>query len=51
MDISTLTETELKAIAYDQVKLLQQTQVNIQAIEQELKKRAEQPKEKEQTND
>lgn len=39
MDITTMTDTELKALAYEQVKLLQHTQLNIQAIEQELAKR------------
>lgn len=44
MDITTLTETELKALAYEQVKLLNQAQHNLQMIEQELAKR-NQPKE------
>ena len=47
MDIATLTETELKALAYEQVKLLQATQHNLAMIEQELTKR-QQPKEGEQ---
>lgn len=45
MDITTLTLEQLKALAYDQVCLLNQTQANIQAIEQEIAKRQEQPPE------
>jgi hypothetical protein len=41
MDIKTITEVELKALAFDQVKLLQQTQQNINLIEQELLRRKE----------
>jgi len=39
MDITKLSETELKALAYEQVKLLQQAQQNLALIEQELKKK------------
>jgi hypothetical protein len=41
MDIATLSVEALKALAYDQVKLLQQTQNNVAQIEQELAKRTE----------
>jgi hypothetical protein len=44
MDITKLTETELKALGYEQVKLLTATQNNLAMIEQELAKR-NQPKE------
>ena len=47
MDISTLSDTELKALGYEQVKLLQTTQHNLALIEQALANRA-QPKESEQ---
>ncbi len=43
MDITKLTDTELKALAYEQVKLLNTSQNNIAMIEQELAKR-NQPK-------
>ena len=43
MDITTLTEEGLKALAYEQVKLLNQAQNNLSLIEQELAKRAAQP--------
>ena len=36
MNIKEMTEAELKALGYDQVKLLNQTQNNLQLIEQEL---------------
>jgi len=49
MDITKMTEIELKALGYDQVKLLQATQNNLAMIEQELAKRA--TKEKELAND
>ena len=39
MDITTLTETELKALAYEQVKILNNTQNNLALIEQQLAKR------------
>jgi hypothetical protein len=34
MDLSKLSKTELEALAYQQVKLLTQTQNNLQIIEQ-----------------
>lgn len=39
IDIKTLSEVELKALGYEQVKLLQSIQNNINAIEQELRTR------------
>lgn len=42
MDITKMTDEALKALGYDQVKLLQATQNNLALIEQELAKR--QPK-------
>jgi hypothetical protein len=36
MDISTLNETESKALAYEQIKLLQATQQNIMVVEQHI---------------
>ena len=48
MDITKLTISELKALAYDQIVLLNQTQANLNAIQQEIAKREkEQAKEKE----
>lgn len=38
MDISKLTEIELKALAYDQLALLEQTQANIRAINKQIAK-------------
>lgn len=35
-DIKTMTETELKALAYDQAALMNQAQINIKFIEQEI---------------
>lgn len=46
MDIKTLTIEALKALAYDQVVILQNTQQNIAIIQQEIKSRAEQVPEK-----
>lgn len=40
MDLKTLSVTELKALAYDQLALLEVTQQNIQLINKELKDRA-----------
>jgi hypothetical protein len=37
MDIDNLSIQELKALAYDQVVLLQQTQNNIQLLENKIK--------------
>ena len=39
MDLSTLDLKELKALAYDQLVLLQQTQNNIRILEEEIRKR------------
>lgn len=39
MDITTLSITELKALAYDQFVLIEQTQKNIAAINAEIAKR------------
>lgn len=41
MDIAKLSVTELEALAYKQVKLLNQTQSNLAVIEQELARRQE----------
>jgi hypothetical protein len=41
MDITTLTIEQLKALAYDQILLLQQTQNNLNLIQAEIKKREE----------
>jgi len=41
IDLQTLSESEIKALGYDQLKLLQVTQNNIAAIETELKRRAQ----------
>ena len=38
-DITTLTVEELKALAYDQILLLNQAQQNVNIIQQELAKR------------
>lgn len=46
MDISTLNMTELKALAYDQLVLLQQTQNNIRILEAEIQKRIAETEEK-----
>ncbi len=43
MDITKLTDTELKALAYEQVKLLNAAQNNLAMIEQELAKRQPKP--------
>jgi hypothetical protein len=39
MDITTLSLTELKALAYEQLVLLNRTQNNLKIIEQEIAKR------------
>ena len=39
MDLTNKTETELKALAYDQLVALEQTQNNIRVLNQELQKR------------
>lgn len=41
MDIEKMTDVEIKALAYEQVKLLNSAQHNLNVIEQELKKRSE----------
>jgi hypothetical protein len=43
MDITTMTDEQLKALGYEQVKMLQAAQNNLALIEQELNKR-NQPK-------
>jgi len=43
MDITKLNLEQLKALAYDQVKLLNQTQHNIQVLEAEMAKRKPAP--------
>ena len=45
MDITTLTDNEIKALAYDQMALIEQAQRNLQACNQELARREQQPKE------
>lgn len=40
IDLTTMTVEALKALAYDQLRILQQTQVNINTIEAEINKRA-----------
>ena len=42
IDLSKMNVTELKALAYDQLVIFNQTQANINAIEAEVKRRAEQ---------
>lgn len=44
MDITNLTLEELKALAYDQLKILGQTQNNITLLEQEMAKKIEETK-------
>jgi len=41
------TETELKAIAFDSMVLIEQNQNNVKIVNQELARRAEQPKQPE----
>jgi len=43
MDIKALSITELKALGYDQMQLLNQTQRNLAMIEQELLTRVDTP--------
>jgi len=40
MDIAELTDETLKALAYEQIKLVQASQNNITLIERELQRRA-----------
>lgn len=42
MDITKLTETELKALAFDQLVSIERGQMNIKAINEELASRGEQ---------
>jgi len=44
MDITTLTIEQLKALAYDQILVLNQTQVNINMIQAEIVKREQDAK-------
>jgi phosphoribosyl-ATP pyrophosphohydrolase len=44
MKIEEMSEVELKSMCYDQLVILEQTQMNIKIIQQELQKRS-QPKE------
>ena len=44
MDISKLSEQELKALAFDFILQCDQAQANLNAVLAELKKRAEAPK-------
>lgn len=39
MDLKELDIKELKALCYEQIKLLKQTEINIQIIEQEINKK------------
>jgi len=49
MDIKSMTETELKALAFDEMVKLQQTQHNLAIINQELQSRVKQAITSEQT--
>ena len=40
MDLKTMTVEQLKALAYDQIIILEQTQTNIRLINQEIAERA-----------
>ena len=51
MDIKTLSVTELKALAYEQIVLVERTKQNIAVIEQELNNRVQQVPEKPIDND
>jgi len=42
MDISTKTLDEMKTLAYDQIVLLNQTQTNLNILQQEIAKRSTQ---------
>lgn len=42
IDLSTVDLRDLKALAYDQLVILNQSQANLNAIEAEIKRRAEQ---------
>jgi hypothetical protein len=41
MDLTALTETELKSLAYEQIRMLNAAQNNLALIEQELAKRVQ----------
>ena len=43
IDITKMSVTELKALAYEQVLLLNQAQANLQAIQAEIAKRQNEP--------
>jgi len=43
VDLSKLTVEQLESMAYKQVKIIEQTRINIQLIEQELAKRKTEP--------
>lgn len=43
MDITQKTEVELKALAYDLLVQIEQSQMNIRTINEELKKRSVKP--------
>ena len=43
-DINKMTEIELKALNYDQIVMLEQTQSNIGLINEQIKKRQGEPK-------
>jgi hypothetical protein len=47
MDIKTATVNELKALAYDCIRAIEQNQANLQAINGELNLREKEPKKKE----
>lgn len=40
-DITKMTVQELKALAYDQISLLEQTKLNLQLIQQEIAKKGQ----------
>ena len=44
MDITKMTITELKALAYDQLVELERVQTNIKAINEQIRKRPEEKK-------
>ena len=50
MDITQLTLEQLKALAYDQIVILNQTQANINAIQAEIVKRQNEPMKEEKPN-
>lgn len=44
MDITKLSQTELKALAYDLISQLEQTQRNLKAVNDEIQKMVNEPK-------